>query len=482
MSDIPAIPVHHTDTVDEPWDGPAAVAAMPSEYADLYYCHAWWSQDAADAEPRKAGDDDADDKKANYKFPHSKTKGGPANLAACRNGLARLDSATIPDSDRAGVKAHLQAHLDDAGKDDDKEGGEGDGKADNTSRFPLVDQSSWARAGQLGNLVSEDRVRQHAIRAHKAGDNDVCFRITNTDDDHATLDLYGDIGFWGGVTASDFNQQLKNVSAKSMTVHINSPGGDVFDGVAILNMLRSHPADKHVVVDGLAASAASFIAMAGNTVTMMPNSMMMIHDASGGCMGNATEMKQMADLLDKVSDNIASIYAAKAGSGTADEWRAVMRGEQWYNADEAVEAGLADRVGDTDTPSDVKVASDRWTLNFYNYAGRTAAPAPQPIVASAPVLTASMYAAGGRVPAETYDLTAVAIGAAAAAPIQAAAPAPVTAVAAAPAPAAAAIPVPTPVPTAAPAVEPALAARREDDTPVWDRDAFRQALKARAAR
>jgi ATP-dependent protease ClpP protease subunit len=114
-----ALPVHHTATVDEPWDGPAAVAAMPNDDAVLRYCHAWMS-DAAAAETPAKGDDDLDDQKGSYKFPHHKTKGGPANLAACRNGLARLPGADIPDGDRAGVKAHLQAHLDDANKDDDE--------------------------------------------------------------------------------------------------------------------------------------------------------------------------------------------------------------------------------------------------------------------------------------------------------------------------------------------------------------------------
>lgn len=112
-----ALPVHHTATVDEPWDGPAAVAAMPNDDAVLRYCHAWESDEAAST-PHREGDDDADDQKGNYKFPHHKTKGGPANLAACRNGLARLSGADIPDGDRGGVKAHLQAHLDDGSKDD----------------------------------------------------------------------------------------------------------------------------------------------------------------------------------------------------------------------------------------------------------------------------------------------------------------------------------------------------------------------------
>ncbi|HEV2375852.1 MAG TPA: head maturation protease, ClpP-related [Streptosporangiaceae bacterium] len=122
-----AMPVHHTATADEPWDGPAAVAAMPNDDAVLRYCHAWEDSEAAST-PHREGDGDADDQKSNYKFPHHRTKGGPANLAACRNGLARLSGASIPDGDRAGVKAHLQAHLDDGSGDGD--GAEDHGSAD----------------------------------------------------------------------------------------------------------------------------------------------------------------------------------------------------------------------------------------------------------------------------------------------------------------------------------------------------------------
>ncbi len=129
-----ALPVHHTATVDEAWDGPAAVAAMPNDDEVLRYCHAWMSDEAAAEKPEK-GDDDADDQKSSYKFPHHKTKGGPANLAACRNGLARLSGADIPDGDRAGVKAHLQAHLDDAESDDS------DGASNHTHEHP---GDAWA--------------------------------------------------------------------------------------------------------------------------------------------------------------------------------------------------------------------------------------------------------------------------------------------------------------------------------------------------
>jgi len=130
-----ALPVHHTATVDGSWDGPAAVAAMPNDDSVLRYCHAWMSDEAASETP-KEGDDDADDKKGNYRFPHHKTEGGPANLAACRNGLVRLEGSKIPDTDKPGVKAHLQAHLDDADKSDD------DG-ASNHSHENLGDAWAW---------------------------------------------------------------------------------------------------------------------------------------------------------------------------------------------------------------------------------------------------------------------------------------------------------------------------------------------------
>lgn len=115
-----ALPVHHTATVDEPWDGPAAVAAMPADDKVLRYCNAWMSDEAAAEKPAE-GDHDADDQKGSYAFPHHKTEGGPANVNACNNGLARLSNSHIPDADKPGVEAHLRAHLKDAGH------GEGDG-------------------------------------------------------------------------------------------------------------------------------------------------------------------------------------------------------------------------------------------------------------------------------------------------------------------------------------------------------------------
>lgn len=191
----------------------------------------------------------------------------------------------------------------------------------------------------------------------------------------ATLRLYDPIDSWGGdwgVSAKEFTSALDALPGDVATIelHVNSPGGEVFDGIAILNALRNHPANVRAVVDGLAASAASFIVSGADEVVMGRNAELMIHDARGIAIGNAADMKQMADLLDHLSDNIAGVYAEKSG-GTVADWRTAMLAETWYSADEAVTAGLADRV--EAKAADATAAFD---LSAFNYAGRADAPAP----------------------------------------------------------------------------------------------------------
>jgi len=173
--------------------------------------------------------------------------------------------------------------------------------------------------------------------------------------DEATLWIYDPIDSWGGewgVSAKEFARALTEIGNVS-TIHlrINSPGGEVWDGIAILNSLREHPARVVAHVDGLAASAASLIACGADEVIMGKNSRLMIHDAWGIAVGPAETMRQTADLLDKTSDDVATVYAAKAGDGDASTWRDAMRAESWYTAEEAVAAGLADSVAGTDPQS-----------------------------------------------------------------------------------------------------------------------------------
>lgn len=168
---------------------------------------------------------------------------------------------------------------------------------------------------------------------------------------------------------------LGNVTASTLNVHINSPGGDVFDGIAILNALRNFGKTKTVntIVDGLAASAASFIAQAGSKRTMSKNSEMMIHNASGLVIGQASDMREMADMLERVGTNIASVYAERAGGDVAD-WLTAMQAETWYSAQEAVDAGLADEVDGEEKAENV------FDLSIFAFSGRTEAPSPVKIV------------------------------------------------------------------------------------------------------
>jgi ATP-dependent Clp endopeptidase proteolytic subunit ClpP len=195
------------------------------------------------------------------------------------------------------------------------------------------------------------------------------YRIKNLSD-VAEVYIYDEIGYFG-ITASDFVRDLQGITHDKIDLHLNTPGGDVFDGVAIYNALKSHKAEVTVIVDSLAASAGSFIAQAGDKVVMKKNATMMIHDASGLAIGNASDMRDLADLLDKTSDNIASIYSDRAG-GTVADWRAAMQAETWYSADEAVKAGLADGVD-----GEGKNVDNTWDLSIFNYAGRSEAPAPE---------------------------------------------------------------------------------------------------------
>lgn len=308
-----AIAVHHTATEDSEWDGPAAVAAMPNTASVLKYCHAWQDGTGSDV-------------KEDYKFPHHRKQGGPANIPACRNGLARLSNSSIPDGDKAGVKAHLQAHIDDYNR---------------------------AHGGENGNKSADDSVttflarRREALKASgtpTASRKWYSIQARAAVPDEADVMITGEIGW--DVDSGMFAQALaapEIAGASVLHVSLNSVGGDVFDGIGIYNALIGHGAQIIVTVTGIAASIASVIMCAGDKVIMGRGAQVMIHDAHAIQIGNAADMRKMADILDQASDNIASFYADRAG-GTTESWRAVMRDEKWYQAQEAVDAGLADEV------------------------------------------------------------------------------------------------------------------------------------------
>jgi ATP-dependent protease ClpP protease subunit len=223
------------------------------------------------------------------------------------------------------------------------------------------------------------------------------FRIENlAGGSTASIYVYDEIGYWG-VTASDFVAELSELAGVTqIDLHVNSPGGDVFEGLAIMNCLRAHPANVTTYVDGIAASIASVIAMAGDQIVMGPHSQLMIHEGSALCIGNAADMRKTAELLDFQSDNIAGVYAARAG-GTVEAWRALMVAETWYTAEEAVKAGLADEVAqrtNEPVPAGATARMDNsWDLSIYRYAGREHAPAPVARLAN----VARQFAQGDRV-------------------------------------------------------------------------------------
>ena len=193
----------------------------------------------------------------------------------------------------------------------------------------------------------------------------------------ARVRIYDTIGGWFGTNAAEFVGELDALDVDELEVHINSPGGAVWDGLAIMNALKQHRARVTIIVDGLAASAASIIAMAGDEVVMAEGSQMMIHRASGGAWGNAAFLRDTAAILDKIDGNLAGIYARRAG-GTRESWLDLMTAETWYDAAEAVEAGLADRADESLEGVDAEASFD---LSIFNYAGRSHAPAPRRPVA-----------------------------------------------------------------------------------------------------
>lgn len=214
----------------------------------------------------------------------------------------------------------------------------------------------WSNSAEVEWEPKRPKVRNRADWyriVNKAGANEVY--------------IYDEIGGFG-VTSGAFLNELRGLDG-DVSLHLNSPGGDVFDGLAIYQALKNRTAATTVHVDGLAASIASVIAMGADRVVMAPKAQLMIHEGFTAAMGDASDMRKLADLLDRTSDNIASVYADKAGN-TTEFWRNRMREETWYSAEEALDAGLVDEV------EGVAKKPDTFDLSMYNHAGRDKAPAP----------------------------------------------------------------------------------------------------------
>jgi ATP-dependent protease ClpP protease subunit len=201
------------------------------------------------------------------------------------------------------------------------------------------------------------------------GGND-WYRIRNQISGPTQLHIYDEIGFFG-VSAMDLIRDLADVTGP-IEVHLNSPGGEVDDGIAIYNTLSSRR-DVSIVIDGAAYSIASVIAMAGNPVLIARQATMMVHDGFTMAIGNAQDLRDQAERLDRASNNIASIYSDHTGR-TPDYWRQIMKAETWFSGQEAIDVGLADRFLDSGAGRQVVPAADTWDMSVFRGQNR-----PEPV-------------------------------------------------------------------------------------------------------
>lgn len=175
----------------------------------------------------------------------------------------------------------------------------------------------------------------------------------------ADVYIFDEIGTFG-LTAQSFIEEIKSYKDTPMSLHINCVGGDVFEGMAIYNVLKKRTARTTVYIEGIAASMGSVIALAGDDVVMAENSLFMIHNAWGGAMGEATEIRKTAALLDKISGEIADIYTKKTNL-PYNRVKEMMDEETWLSADEAFNLGFIDSISDA-----IKVAAKYDVSKFKN--------------------------------------------------------------------------------------------------------------------
>lgn len=180
--------------------------------------------------------------------------------------------------------------------------------------------------------------------------------------DTAEIFLYDAIGDWYGIGAEQVAQALRDLQGRDVALRINSPGGDVFDGRAMATAISQHKGKVTAYIDGLAASAATYVALAADEVEIASGAFFMIHNAWTLSMGNADELRETAGLLDKVDDSIVADYIRKT-SQADEQVRAWMKAETWFSAEEAIEHGFVDRLSQSK-----KAANNCWNLAAYNNA------------------------------------------------------------------------------------------------------------------
>lgn len=204
------------------------------------------------------------------------------------------------------------------------------------------------------------------------------YRVRMAGSKAAEIYLYDEIGgggfFGGGISAKQFADDLKGLGKiETLNVRVNSPGGDVFDGLAIYNTLKRHPANVIMDIDGMALSIASVIVMAGDQINMAQNAMMMIHDPWTISAGTAEDFRKQADLMDQVKGNLVSTYADRSKMKPA-EISDLMSVETWMTADNALANGFIDGVTE-----DLQMAARFDLSRFHNPPKALARSAPVPV-------------------------------------------------------------------------------------------------------
>ena len=223
------------------------------------------------------------------------------------------------------------------------------------------------------------------------------YRLENAANGEATIYLYDVIGYdwWtgGGVTAEQFAKDMRAVQGKTVHLRVNSPGGDVFDGRAMVAAIQQHQGKLIAHVDGLAASAASFLIMHADEIVMADGSFMMIHNGWTIALGDRHVMLDTAALLEKIDASIADDYEKKSGM-SHEKIAGMMDAETWFTAKEAVDAGLANRVEEP-ASKDNAAAANAWNLAAYEHAPAALAKAPEvePVEPPAPTANEPDFAA-----------------------------------------------------------------------------------------
>lgn len=222
---------------------------------------------------------------------------------------------------------------------------------------------------RLLKLLADNRqapARQFTVRALAEGEAEILLYDAIVDDQI-------EAEYWGGVAPLGFIAELRKIDAQVIHLRINSPGGSVFAARAIEQALREHSARIVVHIDGLAASAATFIAMAGDQIVMAKGALFMIHNAWTFAYGNAADLKETAALLEKIDGTLVQTYAdrTKQDAAQISDW---MAAETWFTAQEAVAAGFADQVAETDKATGKAAAA--WNLTAYAHAPAQTKPKP----------------------------------------------------------------------------------------------------------